>query len=542
MTDKHSQNGHTQNWTSNDDAMVENAIRRGATRRELMQLLLAGGVALTAAGSIMGRASNAIAATPIKGGALRAAGYSASNADTLDPAKASLSTDYVRCCAVYNRLSNLDKSGALQMELAESFDSKDAQVWTIKLKSGVTFHDGKSLTADDVVFSLKRHLDPAVGSKVAKIAAQMTGIKAVDKSTVEITLAHPNADLPTILAIHQFMIVADGTTDFSKGNGTGAFVVEKFEPGVRSIMKRNGNYWKAGGPHVDSFEFFAISEDNARVNALLSGDIQLAASINPRSMRLVESQTGVVLSKTTSGNYTNLNMRLDMAPGNKKDFIDGMKLIVNREQIVKAGLRGLAEVGNDQPVSPANFYHNANLKPKAFDPDKAKFLFQKAGVLGQSIPVIASEAASSSIDMAMIIQASAAAIGMKLDVQRVPSDGYWDNYWLKAPIHFGNINPRPTPDILFSLLYSSDAPWNESQYKSPKFDKMLLEARGMLDQAKRKEIYNEMQVMIAEEAGTIIPAYLSNVDAISSKLKGLESSPWGGMMGYAFAENVWLEA
>ncbi|HBF28450.1 ABC transporter substrate-binding protein [Rhizobium sp.] len=537
MTDK-----HTQNWTSNDDAMVENAIRRGATRRELMQLMLAGGVALTAAGSIMGRASNAIAATPIKGGALRAAGYSASNADTLDPAKASLSTDYVRCCAVYNRLSNLDKSGALQMELAESFDSKDAQVWTIKLKSGVTFHDGKSLTADDVVFSLKRHLDPAVGSKVAKIAAQMTGIKALDKSTVEITLAHPNADLPTILAIHQFMIVADGTTDFSKGNGTGAFIVEKFEPGVRSIMKRNGNYWKAGGPHVDSFEFFAISEDNARVNALLSGDIQLAASINPRSMRLVESQTGVVLSKTTSGNYTNLNMRLDMAPGNKKDFIDGMKLIVNREQIVKAALRGLAEVGNDQPVSPANFYHNANLKPKAFDPDKAKFLFQKAGVLGQSIPVIASEAASSSIDMAMIIQASAAAIGMKLDVQRVPSDGYWDNYWLKAPIHFGNINPRPTPDILFSLLYSSDAPWNESQYKSPKFDKMLLEARGMLDQAKRKEIYDEMQVMIAEEAGTIIPAYLSNVDAISSKLKGLESSPWGGMMGYAFAENVWLEA
>lgn len=88
---------------------------------------------------------------------------------------------------------------------------------------------------------------------------------------------------------------------------------------------------------------------------------------------------------------------------------------------------------------------------------------------------------------------------MKLDVQRVPSDGYWDNYWLKAPIHFGNINPRPTPDILFSLLYTSEAPWNESQYKSEKFDKLLIEARGSLDQAKRKEIYNAMQIMVAEE-------------------------------------------
>lgn len=531
----------TMNWTKSDDSMVENAIRRGATRRELLHLMLAGGVAMSAGGVILGRATNAVAATPVAGGALKAAGWSSSTADTLDPAKASLSTDYVRCCSFYNRLTFLDASAVPQMELAESVESKDAKTWTVKLRSGVTFHDGKSLTAADVIFSLKRHLDPAVGSKVAKIAAQMTGFKAVDPLTVEIDLATPNADLPTILAMHHFMIVADGTTDFSNANGTGAFVREVFEPGVRSIGLKNKNYWKRG-PNVDSFEFFAISEDNARVNALLSGDIHLAASINPRSMRLIDSQTGFVLSQSTSGNYTNLNMRMDMAPGNKKDFIDGMKYLVNREQIVKSALRGLGEVANDQPVSSANFYHNADLKAKAFDPDKAKFLFEKAGVLGQSIPVIASEAATSSIDMAMIIQAAGAEIGMKLDVQRVPADGYWDNYWLKAPIHFGNINPRPTPDILFSLLYTSEAPWNESQYKSPKFDKMMLEARGSLDQAKRKELYNEMQVMISEEAGTIIPAYISNVDAITEKLKGLEANPLGGMMGYAFAENVWLEA
>lgn len=536
MTDKIS------NWTKADDAMVENAIRRGASRRDLLKMILAGGVAMSAGSVILGRATRAVAATPVSGGHFKAAGWSSSTADTLDPAKASLSTDYVRCCSLYNRLTFLDKAGVTQMELAESIESKDAKTWTVKLRKGVTFHDGKELTADDVVYSLKRHLDPAVGSKVAKIAAQMTGFKAVDKSTVEISLADPNADLPTILALHHFMIVADGTTDFSKGNGTGAFVLDTFEPGVRSIVKKNKNYWKSGMPYLDSFEFFAISDDNARVNALLSGDINLAASINPRAMKLVGSQSGFELSKTTSGNYTDLNIRLDMAPGNKADFVTGMKYLVNREQIVKSALRGLGEIGNDQPVSPANFYHNADLKPKAFDPDKAKFHFQKAGVLGQSIPVIASDAATSAIDMAMIIQASGAEIGMKLDVQRVPSDGYWDNYWLKAPIHFGNINPRPTPDILFSLLYASNAPWNESQFKNEKFDKMLIEARGMLDQAKRKEIYNAMQVMIAEEAGTIIPAYISNVDAISSKVKGLEANPLGGMMGYAMAEYLWLEA
>lgn len=527
------------NWTSADDAMVEAAIRRGASRRDLLKMLLTSGVALAAGGAMFGRASAAVAATPKKGGALKAAGWASSTADTLDPAKASASTDYVRCCAFYNRLTFLDQSGTPQMELAESIESKDAQTWTVKLKKGVTFHDGKDLTADDVVFSLKRHLDKAVGSKVAKIAAQMTGFKAIDKETVEITLVAPNGDLPTILAMHHFMIVQDGTTDFSKGIGTGAFKREIFEPGVRSVGVRNPHYFKSG-PNVDSFEFFAISDDNARVNALFSGDIHLAANINPRSMRLFEGKAGFELSKSTSGNYTDLNIRLDQGFGQKKDFIDGMKYLVNREQIVKSALRGLGVVANDQPISPANAYHNADLKPKAFDPDKAKFLFQKAGVLGQSIPVIASDAANSAVDMAMILQASAAQIGMKLDVQRVPADGYWDNYWLKAPIHFGNINPRPTPDIMFSLLYASEAPWNESQYKSPKFDKLMLEARGSLDQAKRKEIYNEMQVMVAEEAGTIIPAYLSNVDAINAKLKGLEPNPLGGMMGYAFAEYVWL--
>jgi peptide/nickel transport system substrate-binding protein len=536
MTDK------LTNWTTADDAMVEQAIRRGATRRDLLQMMLAGGVAASMGGLILGRAGSAVAATPVRGGSLRAAGWSSSTADTLDPAKASLSTDYVRCCAFYNRLTYLDKSGVPQMELAETIDTKDAKVWIVKLRKGVTFHNGKTLSSADVVYSMNRHLDKATGSKVNSIAKQMTEIKAVDDLTVQITLANPNADLPTILAMHHFMIIADGTTDFTKANGTGAFTCEVFEPGARSVGLRNANYFKSGGAHLDSFEFFGIPDDSARVNALLSGDIQLAAAINPRSIRLVESQPGVVLSKTTAGNYTNLNMRLDMTPGDKAGFIEGVKHLLNREQIQKSALRGLAEVANDQPVSPASIYHNKDLKPKAFDPEKAKALFQKAGLIGQSIPVVASEAAGSSIDMAMILQQAGTEIGMKFDVQRVPSDGYWSNYWLKAPMHFGNINPRPTPDILFSLLYASDAPWNESQFKSPKFDSMLIEARGILDVAKRKEIYDEMQVMVSEQAGTAIPVYLSNVDAISNKLKGLEANPLGGMMGYSFAEYVWLEA
>ncbi|MCE3250983.1 MAG: extracellular solute-binding protein, family 5 [Geminicoccaceae bacterium] len=201
------------NWTHADDAMVEGAIRRGASRRELLRMLMAGGVSLAVGGSILGRASAAIAATPVMGGHLKAAGFTASTADTLDPAKGSNATDYTRACAYYNRLTFLNENSEVQMELAESVETTDAKVWTVKLKSGVEFHDGKT--------------------------------KATGPLTVEITLVGPNADLPTILALHHFMIVQDGTTDFSKGIGTGAFRSEVFEPGVKSIGVRNENYFKA---------------------------------------------------------------------------------------------------------------------------------------------------------------------------------------------------------------------------------------------------------------------------------------------------------
>ncbi len=529
------------NWTLRDARFVEEALRRGASRRDLLRTLVAGGVGLAAAGTILGRAGEALAQTPVRGGHMKAAGWSSSTADTLDPAKASLSTDYVRCCAYYNRLTFMEEDGSIKMELAESIESKDATVWTVKLRRDVTFHNGKTLGAPDVVFSLMRHLDPAVGSRVNSIAKQIKEVKAVDPLTAEITLAAANADLPTILSLHHFMIVAEGTTDFANANGTGAFRSKVFQPGVRSIGERNENYFKPQKAPLDSFEYFAIPDDTARVNALLSRDIHIASAIKPQSMRLVESQPGVSLSKTTTGNYTNLNMRRDMAPGDKHDFVEGMKYLLNRQLIQRSALRGLAEIANDQPVPPTNPYYNAALKPRAFDPERAKALFQKAGVYGQTVPIITSEAPASAIDMAMIVQQAGTAIGMKFDIQRVPSDGYWSKYWLKAPVHFGNINPRPTPDILFSLLYASDAPWNESQYKSEKFDRMLLEARGQLDFARRKAIYDEMQVMVANEAGTAIPVFISNVDAISDKVKGLRANPLGGQMGYALAEYVWLQ-
>ena len=196
MTDK------ITNWTSADDAMVENAIRRGASRRELLKMLLAGGVAIAGGQPVLGRATNAVAAEPVSGGNFKAAGWSSSTADTLDPAKASLSTDYVRCCSLYNRLTFLDKDGVhADGARRELRHARTPRPGPSSCARASTFHDGKTLTADDVVYSLKRHLDPAVGSKVATdrhADDRLQGGRQARPSKSR--WPSPNADLPTILA------------------------------------------------------------------------------------------------------------------------------------------------------------------------------------------------------------------------------------------------------------------------------------------------------------------------------------------------------
>jgi peptide/nickel transport system substrate-binding protein len=522
--------------------LVQAALRRGATRRQMMGWLAASGMGLATSGAVLTHATSALAETPRRGGSIRVAGYSSSTADTVDPAKQSLSTDYVRCSMFYNGLTALDGTLTPQLELAESIENDRATVWTIKLRRDVTFHDGSKLTSADVVYSLKRHLDPAVGSKAKPLAQQMQEIKATAPDEVQVTLSAPNADFPVVLGTFHFLIIKDGTTDFSTAVGTGPYKCKEFSPGVRSVGVRNENYWKPGKPYLDEITFFGIADENARVNALLSGGIDIAGGINPRSTRQVLATDGFAVFETKSGNYTDVVMRLDAAPTSNADFVMAIKYLMDREQMRTSIFRGYAVLGNDQPIDPSNRFFDAALPQRGFDLDRAKFHFGKSGIGGTAIPFYASPAASSSVEMAVLMQDAAQKIGMNLDIKRVPADGYWSNTWMKQPLGFGNINPRPSADILLSLFFKSDAPWNESAWKDPRFDKLLVDARGETDDAKRKQMYADMQAMIRDGAGIGIPLFVSMLDAHSNRLKGLRPIPTGGMMGYAFAEHVWVDA
>lgn len=520
---------------------VMNSLKRGATRRDVLAMLTACGMQATVAGGIASLATSAHAQTPKRGGRIRVAGATASANDTLDPAKQSNQTDYSRCNMLYNGLTSLDATLSPQPALAESFNTQDAKTWVFTLRKGVVFHDGKALSPADVVFSLMRHKDPATASKAKVLAEQIDTVRASGPSEVTIVLSAPNADLPVILGTSHFQIVKEGTTDFAAGIGTGPYKLKEFKPGVRSVHVRNDAYWKPGKPYLDEIEFVGIGDENARVNALLSGGIDLVGVINPRSVARVKGTAGFAIMTTQSGQYTDLIMRKDVGPGMNPDFALAMKHLFDREQMKKTIALDHAVLGNDQPIDPTNRFYFKDLPQRPFDLDKAKFHLQKSGVTGK-IPVVTSPAAMYSVEIALLLQQAGQRIGLDLDVKRMPADGYWSNHWLNSPVGFGNVNPRPNADTILTQFFKSDAAWNESRWKSTQFDQLLLAARSEVDIAKRKQMYADMQSMIHNDAGIGIPMFLASIDGHSTKLKGLSPIPIGGLMGYMFAENVWLDA
>jgi peptide/nickel transport system substrate-binding protein len=509
-------------------------------RRKAIKTLVAAG---TATLLLPGAAEFAFAAsepTPQRGGRIRVGLQNQSLVDSLDPAKGTHTGDYCRGYMFYSGLTEFDADFKTQNALAEKLESDDFVKWTATLRPNVHFHDGKPLTSDDVVFSLMRHKDPLTASKAKSIADGFSTIKATGPLEVEITLTEPNADLPALLAIPHFLIVAANTKDFSKGNGTGPFVCKQFSPAQRCIGARNPNFWKPGRPYLDEVEIVGISDDAARTNALLAGDVQLISPLPAHDVDRVKQSGKVTVLESPSQLYSDLALRQDMTPTNSVDFNEGVRYLHDRQRIVQVLLHGHGTLANDHPVPEWHPYFMKGLPQRAFDPDKARFHFKKAGAPAARAEIIAPPSVETALDSAMLIQQAAIQLGVDINVRRVPADGYWSTYWMKYPMTYGSILPRPTLDLLYTQFFKSNANWNESGWKNAQFDQLLVQARRERDEAKRKQMYGDMQTLLYEKDSLVIPAFINFIDAQSSTLRGLKGSPSGRVMGYRFAEFAWL--
>jgi peptide/nickel transport system substrate-binding protein len=480
-----------------------------------------------AAAGVLAASGLPLRAAPKRGGRLRAGLGGANTSDSWDGRTHS---DIFMIAsaqgAVFDGLTEIAADGSLKGELAESWEAtSDAKTWTFNLLQGVTFHNGKAFGADDVIESLQMHVAEGAKSAAKPIVSAITEMKKITDHQVQFTLEAGNADFPYLMSDYHLLMYPAGQIEeaIAKGIGTGLYAVQSFEPGVRMVAKRVDSHYKGDAAgHFDEIEYIAINDNNARMNALLTGQVDAINRIDFKSEALLKANPMLRIQEVTGNQHYTFPMLTNVAPFNDANVRKALKYGINRQELVDKVLQGHGRVGNDTPIGPANQYFNDEMEQLAYDPDKAKHYLKQAGMDSLDIDLSASNAAfEGAVDAAQLFQASAKGGGININVVQEPADGYWSNVWLKKPFCACYWSGRATEDWMFSTAYETGVPWNDSQWDgddSARFQELLISARAELDSAKRREQYYEMQQILRDEGGVLVPMFANYVQAVSNKI------------------------
>ena len=514
-------------------------------RRDFMATAIALGLSTTAASSVFNKAW----AAAKKGGRLRIGLTGGATGDTLDPG---LILDAyminVQFGQLRNNLTEVSPNGELIPELAESWDSSpDAKTWTFKIRQGVEFHNGKTLDSQDVVDSLRHHLAEDSKSAAKGILGGIESVNSDGKYGVTVELKGGDADFPFLMSDYHLNIcpsTGDGAIDWESGIGTGGYILVDNDPGVRTFTKRNPNYWKEGMAHFDEVEVLQIADPNARLNALRTKVVDCISNVDPKIVTRLERVPGILIRSVTGNKQITLPMRTDTAPFDNNDVRLAIKHIIKREEWFDKIIFGYGEIGNDNPIGPANIYRatTEELPQRMYDPDKAKYHLKQAGMDNLQIKFHAADTGfAGAVNAGQLMRESARPAGIDIEVVREPDDGYWSNVWMQKAFSACYWSGRPTENWIFSQIYAADASWNDTYWKHDRFNELLLQGRSELDTTKRREIYVEMQRIIHNEGGVCLPLFQSDTMAHTDKLAVPEviGNNWE-LDGHKNAERWWF--
>ncbi len=528
--------------TEVNDTIQRMLADKKANRRDFMAGATALGVTATSASAMWtGRAH---AAEPKKGGHLRAGLNDSNTVDSLDPATFNATTMIVVSRAYRDSLVEVGQDDSAQPALAESWEaSADAKEWRFKLRPGVEFSNGKSLTTEDVINSINVHRGEESKSGAKGVFEGITEVMEDGKNTVVVKLADGNADFPFLMTDYHMNILptVDGKADVMSRHGTGTYLLKEFEPGLRAGFEKNPNSWQGDEfGHVDSAELITILDDTARVNALLTGDVDVINRPELKTLgRLKRVPTVNIIDVESNLAFTH-PMRTEGAPFDNLDFRLALKHSINREAFVEKVLYGYGTVGNDQPLGPKMASYDPNLSVD-YDLDKAKFHLEKSGVTDAIKYQYADTAYGGAADAAQLFLEDWEKVGINVGLQKEPKDGYWTNIWNVQPFCACYWGPRPVEDMILSIAYLGGAKWNDTNIDIKRVNELVVAARGELDQAKRTAMYQEVQMLISTEGATIIPAFGKDIAAANKKV-GVPGKLGGGweMDGGHFIKRWWM--
>lgn len=503
------------------------------TRRQLLAgtasaALLAGLTACGRAGSTP-KPGPGGAGAPQRGGNFRVGVTGGGAKDIFDGQNIITKPDQARLVSCFDTLLTYDQDYKLVNDgLAEEVIQDSPTQYTIRLRKGITFHNGKTLSADDVIYSLQRILDKSNGltGYAALSAIDPTQVTTMDASTVRLVLKTPNSTIPDGLAAYTTGIVPVGYKGYpSEQIGTGAYKLQSFTPGQRSVSVRNDNYWRAGQPYFDTVTIIDFPDATAQANALLGGQVDAITDLPAAQVAVAKGNRELAVLNSKVGSWLPLCMAVDMAPFDDARVRQAMRLLVDRQGMVDQVLSGYGRIANDL-YSPFDADYASDLPQRARDVDQAKALLKAAGQENLTVDLNTTPGAAGMVETATVFATQAKQAGVTINVKNVPN--YYGDQYLRLAF---SVDFWGTRNYLAQVAQGSvrSAPYNETHWPpasgaGSNFQSLYEQALAATDASRRGELVREMQKLEYENGGYIIPFFNNFVDAHSIKVQGLKES------------------
>lgn len=423
---------------------------------------------------------------------------------------------------IMNRLIRPGPDGRPAPDLAVAWHANDAgTVWTLRLRDGVSFHDGSGFDAADVAYSLNRVLDPERDSPARAVIGMISTVETPDPLTVRLTLSSTFADLPLQLMDPRLRMIPEGSgeTIGRTGTGTGPFRVRSFDADGITVLEANTDYWE-GPPKLARIEVIGIPDANTRLQAFLAGQIDMERGIKPLMRRALMRSDRYVVQDIPTGNWSGLVFRTDVAPFDNPRVRRAIRMVVDREEMLKLALDGGGVISCDTPVAPQDQYRAKMACPP--DIAGARALLAEAGYPdGIDVPLHVAPLDTVWSAMAVVLQDQAAKAGIRIEIVNAAADGYWSEVWMKKDAFATSWGARPADQAL-NEAFHSQAKWNESHFVDPEFDRMMARARGEVDFDERRMYYIAAQEYLAQMSGTLIPFHRTQLVGLQPRVRNID--------------------
>jgi len=510
------------------------------TRRDVLKKGAAGSIVLGAGGviaacggskaSTTATSATTPTATPKRGGTVRIGSAGGRN-DVLDPHNYFPRTAFCGVHQLFEGLARRDAKFVPRMFLAEEVTAEKADVWTIRVRQGVEFHNGKTVSADDVMFTLRRIITLLGADARGYASVDLKRMKKLDDRTVRLHLKRPDVTILAKLANNLDYVVPVGF-DPKKPVGTGPFKLVSMTPGEKMTFARNPNYWQSGKPYLDGLEILTLTDATARVNALLGGQVQAIEGLPFGQVSVVKANSKLKVLESETGQFLPFVVRVDVKPWSDVRVRQALRLLADRKQLIAQGLAGHGRVANDI-FSPYDTSYNKDLQQRNQDLEQAKSLLKAAGQENLTATLVTSNIYSNIVDLAQVLVQQAKAAGVTLKLQELDPTVFFGPRWLSYPLTQDFWTNR---DYLTTagLGLAPNGAYNETHWNDKEWGDRYSEAVATLDDNKRTELIHECQRIEWERGGNVIWGFANFVDALAANVAGLEPDVSQPLGGYGF--------